>query len=329
MLNRLLFPLALVFLLPSHGAWAQSSKAAAEALFADGREAMGAKDFDLACSKFAESRRLDPAIGTELNLANCEEQRGRLATAWLLYRTLLPRMALDDPRRAVTEERARTLESHVPRLRIKAAPGAPSGVRVRVGEMELTEASFGSAIPLDPGSHVVTVRAPGQGDHQRTVTLSEGTVTELIVPFDEAGGIPDEEGPRDAAPGAQAPNLASPRPSREPREPDDEVLGMNRDTATFVTFGVGAAGLVLGTLTGLIGLSQESTADDNCDDATKTCNRTGYDANSSARTMATLSTIGFAVGLAGVGVGTYVVLTSSEDASTRSSTTSINLGGAW
>ena len=58
---------------------------AAAALFDEGRAALQRRDWDFACAKFAASERLDPAIGTQFNLANCEEERGRLATAWVMF----------------------------------------------------------------------------------------------------------------------------------------------------------------------------------------------------------------------------------------------------
>src|SRR5262245_31877335 len=64
----------------------QLSVSAAEALFEEGRSALAAGDLDLACARFRESNRLDPAVGTVLNLADCEEKRGKLATAWTLFR---------------------------------------------------------------------------------------------------------------------------------------------------------------------------------------------------------------------------------------------------
>ena len=55
--------------------------AAAEALFEQARAAMAAGSYELACARFRDSDRLDPAIGTRFNLADCEEKRGRVATA--------------------------------------------------------------------------------------------------------------------------------------------------------------------------------------------------------------------------------------------------------
>jgi len=79
-------------------ATAQSERAASVALFDEGRAALQRGDLAVACSKFQESNRLDPAVGTAFNLANCEEQRGRTSTAWALFREVAARMKPDDPR---------------------------------------------------------------------------------------------------------------------------------------------------------------------------------------------------------------------------------------
>src|SRR5687768_8531645 len=69
---------AVVVLASARGrALAQPRDAAAgEALFIEGRRLMKVGDRPAACAKFAESQRLDPAVGTLANLADCEEQRG-------------------------------------------------------------------------------------------------------------------------------------------------------------------------------------------------------------------------------------------------------------
>src|SRR5665213_1764373 len=93
-------PLGLVLVaslfLNAKAAHAQDSAATADVLFNDARAAMAAKKFDLACAKFRESNRLDPAVGTLFNLANCEAQRGQLVTAWTLYRQVLEKLPPDD-----------------------------------------------------------------------------------------------------------------------------------------------------------------------------------------------------------------------------------------
>jgi hypothetical protein len=54
---------------------------AAQALFERGKTLLDQRRVDDACRAFEESQRLDPGIGTLFHLADCEERRGRTATA--------------------------------------------------------------------------------------------------------------------------------------------------------------------------------------------------------------------------------------------------------
>ena len=63
-----------------------AQKAQAQALFDEGRRLIREKKVEEACEAFAESHRLDDqAVGTLLNLADCSETLGKLASAWSAY----------------------------------------------------------------------------------------------------------------------------------------------------------------------------------------------------------------------------------------------------
>ena len=113
-------------------AWAQASDtiATAEALFDAGREGMVAGDFANACPKLAESQRLDPQLGTLLNLALCHAKQGRTATAWAEYRTVaeLASRAGEPAREREAEKQIRGLEGRLAKVRIRA----PDGVHIRI-----------------------------------------------------------------------------------------------------------------------------------------------------------------------------------------------------
>src|SRR5688572_10857098 len=75
-----LLVLALCVLAPR--AHADEGRAAAEALFREGRRLLGAGQVDAACEKLAQSQKLDPSGGTLMNLADCHERQGKTASAW-------------------------------------------------------------------------------------------------------------------------------------------------------------------------------------------------------------------------------------------------------
>src|SRR5690349_21597739 len=107
---------------------------------------MAAGSYDIACARFRDSDKLDPAVGTRFNLADCEEKRGRVATAWSLFRGVLAELAEDDDRRPIAQERVKALEPRLPYLTMRRDQATPPGVRVRVDGVELGEGSFGVAL---------------------------------------------------------------------------------------------------------------------------------------------------------------------------------------
>src|SRR5688572_15173841 len=77
---------------------AHAETGAAEALFRAGREAAKRGDHVTACVKFSESNRLEPTLGTQLNLALCEEELGNLLKAWHLLHVVTNKLPASDDR---------------------------------------------------------------------------------------------------------------------------------------------------------------------------------------------------------------------------------------
>ena len=136
----------------------QGERAAAEVLFEQGRDAMSEGDYDEACAKFEASMDLDPAPGTLMNLGNCEEQRGNIASAWERYVAAQRELPSTDRRREFAAQKAEQLEEKVPRLTITLADGAPKNTHVRRDDIDLT-GSLGISLPLDPGAYQFTAGA--------------------------------------------------------------------------------------------------------------------------------------------------------------------------
>src|SRR5437870_12338563 len=88
-----------------------ADKAGAELLFDQARRLMDAAKYAEACEKFAASERLEPAVGTLLNLGGCHERQGKLATAWGWYReaAAMANVRADAERERFAKERAAPL----------------------------------------------------------------------------------------------------------------------------------------------------------------------------------------------------------------------------
>ena len=107
---------------------ASSESSVADALFGEGRALLDAGRYGEAIAKFTESEKLDPGVGTMLNLAYCYEKIGKTATAWSSYRAAAAAAhdAADGDRETFAEERARAGE---PAL----APDGPRRAHRRAG----------------------------------------------------------------------------------------------------------------------------------------------------------------------------------------------------
>lgn len=293
-------------LAPALASAQQRDPTAADALFRDGRALLKEKNYAAACPKLAESYRLDPAAGTLFNLAQCEEGRGRLASAherWQgLVDTLTAAGKLADERLPIARERVAALGPRVPRLTIRIKRGAPEETIVLRDGVELRGASLNAALPVDPGEHVIVARAAYRKDAETRVTLAASETREIeVAPGGEDGTRP--------APGAASSAVPQPAP---PPPPAEGTSG--RRTAGYVIAGVGIAGVVGAGITGLMLSGKRSTVDGHCDAGTRVCDAEGADAASSGKTLLRVNTALWAVGLLGAGVGAYLILSGDEAA---------------
>lgn len=299
-MSRAVSFLPLCFALLALPGRAHAQQAAADALFDSARAAMAKGAFAAACEQFRASDKLDPAVGTELNLADCEEQRGHLASAWELYRTVAEKLPETDERLPFARARVASLAARLPRLTLELAPGAPKDCTVRDGQVELGSAVFGIALPVEPGAHELIVSAPGFGSRAFQVQLGEGQAQTLIV---------SPGNPRGVAPAA---NPTPPPPAAvEPGPVSHSRLG-------FALGGVGVAGLGLGAVAGLIVLGKQHTVNDECH-PDKSCTSAGVAAASSGHTWQVASNVGWVVGAAALGAGAYLLLTSGPSAKPNTS----------
>ncbi|MCS6902176.1 MAG: hypothetical protein NZX77_20730, partial [Polyangiaceae bacterium] len=150
-------------------------------MFRHGRAALKAGNILEGCASISESYRLDPAPGTLLNLADCAERLGKLATARQHYLDLVEQIPVSDPRRALAQKKAQALEPRIPRLLLRLTNGVPEGTRVVRDDVELGPAALGVLLPVDPGKHAIEVQAPGHEVRRVEVVLAEKEQRELSL----------------------------------------------------------------------------------------------------------------------------------------------------
>jgi hypothetical protein len=300
---------------------AEARKRDAKAKFLQGRAALNRGEYATALVFLRTSQELYPSPGTLLNLALCEERLGMLGSAIGHFQEVMRLLPQGDERQSIAKHGATMLEQRVPRLRIELAKGAPEGTTVARGGAPVQASDFGKDLPVDPGKHVVVATAPGRPDRSYEVALVEGARGVLSV---EPGPAPEppkavviEPAPAKKVEAARA-NPRAP-PSGEGRasggddprvaEPDDATS--SRRTAAFIVGGVGIVGIGVGAITGALAFTKKSDVDELCP-REDTCILEGVEAEQSGKRLATASTIAFAVGIAGVGVGAVLLITSGS-----------------
>lgn len=298
---RRAFTFACLFSLCASAALAQGSDA--DALFKMARDASKRGDHETACRLFKESHALDPALGTLHNIARCEEDLGHVASAVQRYREVIAQAAPGSERAEYAIKRLRLLEPKVPELRLRLARNSESAAVAIDGRL-LEAGELSRAVILDPGKHLIEVRREDGVAKTYTVTLAEGEHREL-----EVAAVP----PPDAAPAPVPPPppqaLPAPAARREPVAPQRDSRPTPRDTTLgWVVLGTGAGALALSGVAALIVLDRKATVEKDCDANLVCKSETGKRAAESGQVWSTIGTIAFVAGVAGVGAGTYLIV---------------------
>src|SRR5688500_6893952 len=124
-------PLVLVVdFLPRAAMAAEPMSPTAERLFGEGLEPAHSGDCVRARGKFTESYAVDPAPGTLINWALCEEKLGRSATALELLRIADHALPQNHPKRAGMVKHMEVLAKRAPILRLRMISVLPSGATV-------------------------------------------------------------------------------------------------------------------------------------------------------------------------------------------------------
>lgn len=245
-LARLAFVLCFVLLANAAKA---DKRTDAEELFRRAKALMNENKHREACPLLEESERLDPQMGTLLNLAICHETVGKIASAWGEFRAVeqMAKQANREDRMKLAHERAEKLEPRLPRIKVLVPSDAKvHGLTIKV-DGEVKGEPLWSGVAVDPGTRTVEASAPGKKTASLKVKVDdEGMLVPITIPK-------LEDAPKAPPPGAQT-------------GPTDEELNANRSKKTtgLVVGGLGLAAVATGGVFGVLAIMRDGEAHDQC-----------------------------------------------------------------
>lgn len=328
-------------------ALASAASTEAEELFERGLEHMKAGSVERGCDLIEQSHELDPLPGALFTLAECRARAGQDVQAWTRFRQFLAQVHDDAPEGAsphaarieAARRRLLEIEARVARVTLilplhdEAAPlqlfvdGVaraiePSSGHEPAGEPggePVDEAALGARprqeLAFAPGQHTFRLASSDGAEERIEVSLGAGEARTLQLARPRRAVVPPAA--RDQLPGPPAPGAAE-----EAKDVEEPAVTQGRPSGpglwTYTAFGVGAAGLVTGSIAGAVLISRKNTVDRYC--TGEVCEEPGYRATRGIDTLDTVANVGFAVGALGVGVGLWLAFGAADDAETQSAT---------
>ena len=267
-------------------------RATARTLAQQGYESLRDKDYATAVDRYKRALAIVHAPTLLRDLARAQVGLGKLVDAHENYSTIIREgVAADAPQpwvKALADAKAE-IGPIAPRLAsLIITVTGPAHPRVTIDGAPIAEASLGVKRPADPGRHEIRAIAQGYYTAKKTVELKDGEAVNIAFELEDA--------PPDAAP------------------KDEEVAGKVsvatvvdppwRKPVTIGAFALGGAGLVFGSVTGLLAMSKHNKLASQCPGGV--CGPTQKGSFDNYHTLGMLATIGFVAG--GVGAAGGVVL---------------------
>jgi len=227
----------------AHAASEQDRKAAREQL-TQAQDLKKQGQLADALTHFQQSQQLDPKLTTLMELADCEEQLGKLVDE-------LPQS------KAKAEQRRAAVDKRLAHLTLQLAADAPPNTQVFRDDAPLEASSLGTPLVASPGDHVIVVKAPERKDAKYDIKLAEGDSQTLAI----------AAGASNAPPPPPPPPKPAPVVVSTPKDLGSSGSGSTQHTIGLVTSAVGVIGVGAGSYFWYVGYRDGNsigpTADDN------------------------------------------------------------------
>jgi hypothetical protein len=274
-------------------AQSDTDRATARAAATGGAKALEEGRYTEAIDLFRRAEAIIHAPPHLLYIARAQAKLGQLVSAHETYVKVTretpdpdgPKAFVQAHDDAVAELAA--LEPRIPTLTITVEGARPDEVSLTIDGSPAPSAVIGLPRPFDPGTHVLRATASTLTSDDVTVNIAEGTPQTVKLAL----------------------HGAATAPTADVGSEHQEASGGSRVPA-YAALGVGAVGIVLGTVFMVQNRSKRGDADDLCPNgACPTSRRADIAAlDDDANSAATRAWIGYGVGVVGLGVGAVLLL---------------------
>ncbi len=317
-LRPVLLPLVVAASLLPAAAFAQSDadKSTARDLGRQGEQALEAKDYKKAEDDFRRADALYHAPTLTLGLARAQAAQGKVVEAWENYHRIILdantsspifKRALDDANKEIAGVESR-------RARVTITVSGTDAPHVTLDDAAFRNEALGVERYVNPGTHSVKVTADGFNPVSRSFQVGEGGVQTVAIAMDRSSGaaaMPPPAGATTAPAGPSDTTGATTSPSSASADTGTAKSGGGTQrTLSYVAFGVGAVGLVVGGITGFMAIGKHGDLSNACPSGT--CSPAQQSDIDSYHTLGTISTVGVVVGVVGVAAGAVLLLTAPK-----------------
>jgi hypothetical protein len=287
----------------------------ARALNKEGKELRAAGKLHEALLKFKAAHDLGRTPVTGIELARTEVLVMQLVEARevCLGIARLP-VADDETERSASardeaEKLAEELRPRIPSVLVRLS-NVPLGraPTVLIDRVVVPAAAAGEPQKVNPGRHEVAAKI-GQGPEESVIVdVREAETKEVPLTLrPEMPVLPPTPSGSSSAASSALP------PSSPPSDADHAAHGEAPKKNKLVTVGftIAGAGIILGSMTGLLAMSKKNNLDALCKGTQ--CGPDAYDDLDAARTWGTFSTVAFGVGAVGAAIGLYALVMHKDD----------------
>lgn len=311
-------------LLMSQGATAEptaAEKETARSLLGAGQKKFDAGDYAGAAKAWQAADDIMHVPTTGIRLGKAQEKLGKLVEARDAWLEVARHPVAPDEPKAFTAARqeattlAAAVEKRIPSVTVTVS-GVPADVELDVAVDGVSVPPAAATLPrkVNPGAHHLSVSAPGYLIQEQDFTLEEAESRTLNVELarDPNAAAPPVVPPTEPVAPAPAP---APGPIAAPPGDPQADSGGGSSTLTIVGFTLAGVGVVVGGVTGIMSATKTSDIKAGCEGTR--CPEDSQSDIDSAKTLATVSNIGFGVGILGLGVGILGLVMDSSGAAQR------------